>query len=730
MSKEIDAAREVVRSLIQSGMLPGAFFNEATGTIVIPGDVPDTTGTIVIPGNVDKVPAAPVAPAAPEVPAAPAVQIPTAPVQATQAPEAPATASAPAAPEVPVAPAAQIPTAPVQATQAPEAPATAAAPAAPEVPAAPAVQIPTAPVQATQAPEAPATAAAPEAPVAQAAPEVPTAPAAPKAPTVPKAAAVEETEKIPFPWVSFGCMSFLILSLILLGIAIGGAGIAVLSVIALGFGGAWAYFYSQDKSRLYCRKCKRKFDFEDDIGYEEIGHGVKTRDYNEKSNSDHQVCTSEWFKMRIDCHCPQCGTEKHFTTKYTGRVTYYDGSIKDHDPEEEIEKYFKGEMMGGKLFSLIWVALGLIPLIISFMLFFGGGSAAGDATKDSKGDPEDYYATWYTYAEDDGNVCELHLSDNRTYTFTETHLLSGKTTITTGNIVYKSKKDIQKLFEGLKYDDKDALLLSTGQTDGYIIFWLSGEEGKDRTLEQNKLGLVFSREVISRELADHTKDPKNYYGTYYGVNETDFTELSFELKSDGSYKMTTKGVWSTPLIEEGSFDYLSPEFAAQYAKDPSLHEGQRALRLTEENTKKQRLVWFAEGTDSTVFEQSFASYSGDYTVLLGKEKHTLLDYLGSIDRYCGEYVYNERQKITIREDGTATLVENGTAKEYLCFRATPEYIKAKYGEDRDTSIVVYEKSEYSDSIYYWIFEIDGNALKRDVELMDGSKTTWLYEKQD
>ena len=651
-----ETARNVVRAMIKNGMLPGAFFNEATGTIVMPGDAPKT-------------PVAPTVPVASVTAAAPVAQ---------------------AAPE---------------------------APAAEAIPAAPVVQIPTAPVQATQAPEAPATAAAP------------VAPAAPKAPTVPKAAVVGETEKIPFPWVSLGCMSFLILSLILLGIAIGGAGIAVLSVIALGFGGAWTYFYFQDKSRLYCQKCKRKFDFEDDIGYEEIGHGVKTHSYNEKSNSDHQVCTSEWFKMRIDCHCPQCGTEKHFNTKYTGRVTYYDGSIKDHDPEEEIEKYFKGEMMGGKLFSLIWVALGLIPLIISFMLFFGSGSAAGDATKDSRGDPKDYYATWYAHAEEDGNVCELRLSDNRTYTFIETHLLSGKTTTTTGNIIYKSKKDIQKLFEGLKYDDKDALLLSTGQTDGYIIFWLSGEEGKDRTLEQNKLGLVFSREVISRELADHTKDPKNYYGTYYGVNETDFTDVSFELKSDGSYKMTIKGVWGTPLIEEGSFDYLSPEFAARCVKDPSLHEGKRALRLTVETTKKQRLVWFAEGTNSTVFEQSFASYSGDHTVFLSKEKHTLLDYLGSIDRYCGEYVYDERQKITIREDGTATLVENGTAEERLCFRATPEYIKTKFGKNKGTSIVVYKHKD-TDNISYTIFEIDDNGLLRDVVLEDKSSATWLYELQD
>ena len=220
----------------------------------------------------------------------------------------------------------------------------------------------------------------------------------------------ESVAKIPFPWFFFGSTLFMILSLLLLGIAIGGVGLVICSILFVVFVVAWVIQYFQDKGRLYCKECKRKYDFAEDVEYRQIGHRVKSYSYNPKG-SEHQIMSREYFKLQIGCTCPNCEIKKEFKSEYVGRETFYDGGIKDHDPELEIEKFFRNGIGGSKLYNLIFVAIGVVLLGIAIALF---------ATRVN--DPKNYYGTYYA-VQDQYAVLSLELKEDGTYTLIQDDLL-------------------------------------------------------------------------------------------------------------------------------------------------------------------------------------------------------------------------------------------------------------------------------------------------------------------
>lgn len=275
----------------------------------------------------------------------------------------------------------------------------------------------------------------------------------------------ESVAKIPFPWFFFGSTLFMILSLLLLGIAIGGVGLVICSILFVVFVVAWVIQYFQDKGRLYCKKCKRKYDFAEDVEYRQIGHRVKSYSYNPKG-SEHQIMSREYFKLQIGCTCPNCEIKKEFKSEYVGRETFYDGGIKDHDPELEIEKFFRNGIGGSKLFNLIFVAIGVVLLGIAIALF---------ATRVN--DPKNYYGTYYA-VQDQYAVLSLELKEDGTYTLIQDDLLGDMyDRHESGSYTFLDKRQVKKL-ENPLYDDKCALQLEIpGSSDVYIVWLLPQPDG-------------------------------------------------------------------------------------------------------------------------------------------------------------------------------------------------------------------------------------------------------------
>ena len=120
----------------------------------------------------------------------------------------------------------------------------------------------------------------------------------------------------------------------------------------------------QDKNRLFCKDCKVKYNFENDVAYKQIDHKVSTFNYNaNNSKGDRQIRSRERFKLQVSCTCPKCRKSKSFTHQVTGRETYYDGRIVDKDPERQIQEYFTkpGKQ---KLFWSACLGIGIVCLIV------------------------------------------------------------------------------------------------------------------------------------------------------------------------------------------------------------------------------------------------------------------------------------------------------------------------------------------------------------------------------
>ena len=62
----------------------------------------------------------------------------------------------------------------------------------------------------------------------------------------------------------------------------------------------------------------------------------------------------------------------------------------------------------------------------------------------------------------------------------------------TGVFYYKNSKQMQKIFENIKYKDEDALLLGTSSENNFIVMWLLGEDGM--RLEPDNKNLVFVKD--------------------------------------------------------------------------------------------------------------------------------------------------------------------------------------------------------------------------------------------
>lgn len=121
-----------------------------------------------------------------------------------------------------------------------------------------------------------------------------------------------------------------------------GAALTVDALRAIGIFGilgaiisVWVGYDRLEKvKRSYCPACGKKFDYENDVSWEETEENEKTN-----SSSSSTTATLE-ATVEVQCHCANCGNSIEFTKKFIIAKMDKDGKVTRKNLRTEVRKYF------------------------------------------------------------------------------------------------------------------------------------------------------------------------------------------------------------------------------------------------------------------------------------------------------------------------------------------------------------------------------------------------------
>lgn len=270
----------------------------------------------------------------------------------------------------------------------------------------------------------------------------------------------------------------------------------------------------REKKEKFCANCKRQYQFDNDIEYEEMERYTKTHKYNPAKETKQKV-ESLTYKISFDCTCSKCGAKKNYTKKLYGGAEYSDGSIDLKDPEQAISSYFRYQglsvndiktVIAGYVVGAVSVLLGII---LACMNFGWMGNLFGTNPKYLL-DAEDYYGTYYGLS---SNYTEykLTISDRRVEFYTKDLLKGGSIEkFDDGEQVFYTAEYMTKTYSEIALEECGALVL-----DERYVFWIIEDAGENSIFEiklESGERVELTPQEITLEIA--TGDPKDYYGTY------------------------------------------------------------------------------------------------------------------------------------------------------------------------------------------------------------------------
>ena len=166
-----------------------------------------------------------------------------------------------------------------------------------------------------------------------------------------------------------------ILSVLFVFVALGwwqfGLGLFVLlSVIAF-------FNHLKEKNEKTCKKCKVKYDFDNDVSYRQIDRKIKVYPRTETTKPT-SIREEETLIVEFNCTCPTCHESKSYRKKIPGAKIMFNGDYAEGDPEFYIEEYFCGskksrtkEYVGMWIFSILMIVFGCLVLSGAFSDLFG-----------------------------------------------------------------------------------------------------------------------------------------------------------------------------------------------------------------------------------------------------------------------------------------------------------------------------------------------------------------------
>lgn len=439
-------------------------------------------------------------------------------------------------------------------------------------------------------------------------------------------------------------------------------------IIAIVIAALFVWFIGVDilkwKLRSRCGKCKTEYNYQDDVAYRQVGHRVKTLKLPQNAEHRHYRRTEEYFDLEYTCRCSKCGKVRKYKDKYLGRVTYYDGSIEDHDPALDSELRYdpnqrKADNRKGGIFCFF---LGVLLIVGS--VFLPGMIGSFSPTTNSEGDPHNYYGTWYGFS-DSGYIMVVTLDEDRTYTLYTESYFTGRTEEAEGSFSYKDAEAAATVLQDPLYTDRSALLLlSDDRTQSYTLWFC--EEGGEIYFDMND-GTKLTQDSANAE--NSLVDPKNYYGAYYGIDEENYLQYTLMLDEDGKYLFIRDDILTSTTLQ-GDYYYVTAKMVDAHTDRYLKYNDKNAVLLVSDNSFF--IFWFVSDGNGIVLEDELSD-----TVLTEEKTSSLAEYMGDASLHIGTYRYSSTNYVQLSANGKATACINGETKTYSYFYASYGYLAAK-----------------------------------------------------
>lgn len=177
-------------------------------------------------------------------------------------------------------------------------------------------------------------------------------------------------------------------------------GVAILlgifvAAFSIGWVGVVVYSYMEGKYRKVCKSCKKVYDLDREISYEEISRESKTYKYNPDHKEVKQRSEEVTAVFRVHCRCSNCGTERTYDKKFPVATGYHDGSWKTYNTIDLIEQYYRAPVFGtspkeNKIALIITAVAAFIGIVLMAVGIPGLIANAVEQAKFNY-DPRDYY---------------------------------------------------------------------------------------------------------------------------------------------------------------------------------------------------------------------------------------------------------------------------------------------------------------------------------------------------
>lgn len=198
------------------------------------------------------------------------------------------------------------------------------------------------------------------------------------------------------------------------------------------------------------------------------------------------------------------------------------------------------------------------------------------------------------------------------------------------------------------------------------------------------------------------EDPKDYYGTYYIVQ--DGTILVADFSSSECVLTFVKGI-TDDEVYNCEYEYVSAEYAQTRFPDTNHVNCDAIFIYTDSNNKNQAVTFWVINKEggNYQFETSVGSQSTT-------DKTTISDLTNDPKNYYGTYYYGNLF-VTLNEDGTAVMDLGTGAINYSYLYANQEYGTKWVGTYNEKSIIVFDKN--SDGVYIFSMENSNTLILAD-----------------
>lgn len=218
--------------------------------------------------------------------------------------------------------------------------------------------------------------------------------------------------------------------------------------------------------------------------------------------------------------------------------------------------------------------------------------------------------------------------------------------------------------------------------------------------------------VVGNGFSGKGKNPKNYYGTYYAVTNSNFYTLKIGEK--GCTLTISTGRIEEEVITDGKYDYYVASYAQKKVPDSKKYKSCPAIVVYKDGNSEYSATtsWVFWITSESPYK--FASSTKDGEVLkFTSTPYNLSKLMGDPKSYYGTYQLNSENGITFYKDGYADFTLNGEKRKLKYFYVNKAWLDEQSKDNTyNSALIVY--SEYNSDETYVFGYIDENtlALKR------------------